>query len=79
MYFDASSLDDNWDNKIRNFSKEKLQENNFFGNDGTVVGCYGGKNPYSLKQIQTTITSSKVHFDRDNKQIQIKMKVSSEQ
>ena len=79
MYFDASSLDDNWDNKIRNFSKEKLQENNFFGNDGTVVGCYGGKNPYSLKQIQTTITSSKVHFDRDNKQIQIKLKVSSEQ
>ena len=79
MYFDASSLDDNWDNKIRNFSKEKLQENNFFGNDGTVVGCYGGKNPYSLKQIQTTITSSKVHFDKDKKQIQIKLKVSSEQ
>ena len=79
MYFDASSLDNNWDNKIRNFSKEKLQENNFFGNDGTVVGCYGGKNPYSLKQIQTTITSSKVHFDKDKKQIQIKLKVSSEQ
>lgn len=79
MYFDASSLDSNWDNKIRNFSKEKLQENNFFGNDGTVVGCYGGKNPYSLKQIQATITSSKVHFDKDKKQIQIKLKVSSEQ
>lgn len=78
MYFDASSLDDNWDNKIRSFSKEKLQENNFLGNDGTVVGCYGGKNPYSLKQIQTTITSSKVHFDKDKKQIQIKLKVSSE-
>ena len=79
MYFDASSLDDNWDNKIRNFSKEKLQENNFFGNDGTVVGCYGGKNPYSLKQFQTTITSSKVHFDKDKKLIQINLKVSSEQ
>ena len=79
MYFDASNQEDNWDYKIRNFSKEKLQENNFFGNDGTVVGCYGGKNPYSLKQIQTTITSSKVHFDKDKKQIQIKLKVSSEQ
>lgn len=79
MYFDASSLDSNWDNKIRNFSKEKLQENNFFGNDGTVVGCYGGKNSYSLKQYLTTITSSKVHFDKDKKQIQIKLKVSSEQ
>ena len=79
MYFDASSLDDNWDNKIRNFTKEKLFENNFLGNDGTVVGCYGGKNPYTLKQIASTITSSKVHLDKDNKQIQIKMKVSSEQ
>ena len=78
MYFDASSLDDNWDNKIRNFSKEKLQENNFLGNDGTVVGYYGGKNSYSLKQAQPTITSSKVHFDKDKKQIQIKLKVSSE-
>lgn len=78
MYFDASNLNDDWDNKIRNFSKEKLQENNFFGNDGTVVGCYGGKNPYSLKLIQTTITSSKVHFDKDKKQIQIKLKVISE-
>lgn len=79
MYFDASNLDDNWKNKIRNFTKEKLLENNFLGNDGTVVGCYGGKNPYTLKLITSTIIPSKVHFDRDNKQIQIKMKVSSEQ
>lgn len=79
MFFDASSLDDNWNYNIRDFTKEKLLENNFLGTDGTVVGCYGGKNPYTLKQTATTITSSKVHFDRDNKQIQIKMKVSSEQ
>lgn len=78
MYFDASNLNDHQDNSIWGFSKEELLENNFLGNDGTVVGCYGGKNPYSLKQIQTTITSSKVHFDKDKKQIQIKLKVSSE-
>lgn len=78
MYFDASNLNDHQNNSIRGFSKEELLENNFLGNDGTVVGCYGGKNPYSLKQIQTTITSSKVHFDKDKKQIQIKLKVSSE-
>ncbi len=79
MYFDASNLNDYQNNSIWGFSKEELQENNFLGNDGTVVGCYGGKNPYSLKQIQPTITSSKVHFDKDKKQIQIKLKVSSEQ
>lgn len=80
MYFDALELNDNFENHIRNFTKEKLLKNNFLGNDGTVVGCYGGKNPYSLKISQPTISSSKVHFDKDNKQIQIKMKVvSSEQ
>lgn len=78
MYYDASNLEDYWDYKLRNLSKEKLQANNFLGNDGTVVGCNGGKNPYSLKQNQPTITSSKVHFDKDKKQIQIKLKVSSE-
>lgn len=77
MYFDATGLDNDW--YIENFTKERLQENNFLGNDGTVVGCYGGKNPYSLKIAQPAITSSKVHFDKDQKQIQIKMKVSSEQ
>lgn len=78
IYFDASILKANKSNSIRDLSKKQLQENNFFGNDGTVVGCYGGKNPYSLKQNLTTITSSKVHFDKDKKQIQIKLKVSSE-
>lgn len=79
MYFDASNLNDHQNNSIWSFSKEELLENNFLGNDGTVVGCYGGKNPYFLKQNLTTITSSKVHFDKDKKQIQIKLKVSSEQ
>lgn len=64
---------------IENLTKEELIANNFLGTDGTVVGYYGGKNPYTLKQTSSTITSSKVHFDKDNKQIQIKMKVSSEQ
>ena len=79
MFFDHTNIDNSWENLICNFTKEKLQENNFLGNDGTVVGCYGGKNPYTLKQMTSTITSSKVHFDKENKQIQIKMKVSSEQ
>ncbi len=78
MYYEASNLDDYWSNVIETFPKEKLQENNFLGNDRTVVGCYGGKNPYSLREIQPTITSSKIHFDKDKKQIQIKLKVSSE-
>lgn len=78
MFYEAPT-DNNSDLRIYDMTKEKLLENNFLGNDETVVGCYGGKNPYSLKMSQPTISSSKVHFDKDNKQIQIKMKVSSEQ
>ena len=78
-YFDASGLDNNEKNKIRNFTKEKLQENNFLGNDGTVVGCWGGKNPYTLKPNIPSVSSSKVHLDREKKQIQINIKLSSQQ
>lgn len=79
MYFDASGLGNNEENKIRNFTKEKLLENNFLGNDGTVVGCWGGKNPYTLKPNIPTVSSSKVHLDREKKQIQINIKLSSQQ
>lgn len=79
MYFDASGLENSNENKIRNFTKEKLQENNFLGNDGTVVGCWGGKNPYTLKPNIPSISSSKVHLDREKKQIQINIKLSSQQ
>lgn len=79
MYFDASGLGNNEENKIRNFTKEKLLENNFLGNDGTVVGCWGGKKPYTLKPNIPTVSSSKVHLDREKKQIQINIKLSSQQ
>lgn len=79
MYFDASGLENNEENRILNFTKEKLLENKFLGNDGTVVGCWGGKNPYTLKPNIPTVSSSKVHLDREKKQIQINIKLSSQQ
>lgn len=79
LYYEAPNSDDTWENKIRNFTKEKLEASGFFGNDGTVVGCYGGKNPYTLMPNIPQVSSSKVHLDRDNKQIQINIKLSSQQ
>ena len=72
MYYEASA-----NNVLENFTKEQLEAYSFYGNDGTVVGCYGGKNPYTLKISKPVISSSKVHFDKDKKQVQIKMKVST--
>lgn len=79
MFYDASNLDDNWQNRMQNLTKEQLQEKKFLGNDGTVVGCYGGKNPYTLKPNIPIVSSSKVHLDRTKKQIQINIKLSSQQ
>ena len=74
MYYEASA-----NNVLENFTKEQLEANSFYGNDGTVVGCYGGKNPYTLTINKPVISSSKVHFAKDTKQVQIKMKVSTEE
>ena len=79
MFYDVSNVKDNWENRIQNLTKEQLQEKKLLGNDGTVVGCYGGKNPYTLKPNIPIVSSSKVHLDRTKKQIQINIKLSSQQ
>ena len=78
IFYEAPT-DNNSGLRIYNMTKEQLQSNNFLGNDNTVVGCYGGKNPYTLKPNIPQVSSSKVHLDRDNKQIQINIKLSSQQ
>lgn len=63
---------------IFNLTKEELLNNNYLGNDGTVVGCYGGKNPYTLSLSNKEVIN-KFHLDRDKKQIQFNIKVSDQQ
>ena len=63
---------------ILDFTKEKLESNQYLGNDGTVVGYYGGKNPYTLSLNNKDVTN-KFHLDRDKKQIQFNIKVSDQQ
>lgn len=68
---------DNNKKNIFDLTKEELLSNNYLGNDGTVVGCYGGKNPYTLSLSNKEVTN-KVHLDRDKKQIQFNIKVSNQ-
>lgn len=63
---------------LYNLTKEDLLKNNYIGNDGTVVGYYGGKNPYTLSIISPTI-QNKVHLDKDKKQIQFNIKITEQQ
>lgn len=73
MFYESTGEDDV---SITKMTKEQLQAYGFLGNDGTVVGYWGGKNPYSLKMISPAILSHKIHLDKEMKQIQMKMKVS---
>ena len=65
-------------NYIFNLTKEELLSKNYLGNDGTVVGIYGGKNPYTLS-LWTKEVANKFHLDRDKKQIQFNIKVTEKQ
>lgn len=65
------------ENSLNNLTKEDLLKNNYLGNDGTVVGCYGGKNPFTLSIITPTI-QNKVHLDKDKKQIQFNIKITEQ-
>lgn len=64
---------------LGNLSKAELEAAGYMGNDGTVVGYYGGKNPYTLQPSIPKVASSKIHLDRDAKQLQINIKVSAQQ
>lgn len=61
-----------------NLTKEELLKNKYLGNDGTVVGCYGGKNPYTLDVISPTIKNT-IHLDKDKKQVQFNIKITEQQ
>lgn len=65
-------------NYIFNLTKEELLSKNYLGKDGTVVGIYGGKNPYTLSLGNKEVTN-KVHLDRDKKQVQFNIKVTEKQ
>lgn len=66
------------DNTLENLTKEDLLKNNYLGNDGTVVGYYGGKNPYTLSASSPTIKNT-IHLDKDKKQIQFNLKITEQQ
>lgn len=69
---------DNSNKNIFDLTKEELLSKNYLGKDGTVVGIYGGKNPYTLSLGNKEVTN-KVHLDRDKKHVLFNIKVTEKQ
>lgn len=56
---------------------DQLKEAGYLGTDGTVIGCEGGVNPYSLVHHAPVITQKGVKVDLENKKVIINVNVTA--
>ena len=50
----------------------------YLGNDGTMVGCYGGQNPFRRTPELPRVTKSAVQIDAVNKKLNVTLTLSKE-
>ena len=65
---------------LEDISKENLLTNKYLGNDGTIVGPYGGASPYDPEMLPAAprVESSSVKLDIDNKKLNVTLKVTAQ-
>ena len=65
---------------LTGMSKDDLLANGYLGNDGTIVGMYGGNTPYDLNMSPAApkVTESSVKLDLENKKLNVSLKVTAE-
>ena len=56
---------------------ETLAEKGFLGQDGTIVGCYGGTSPFTLDLIGPKVTATNIQIDNDTKQLSVTLNVTA--
>lgn len=57
------------------YSNNELIENGYIGNDGTVIGCFGGMTPYTLTLNVPVVTDAEVKLDAIEKRLDVKLTV----
>ena len=60
-----------------NLTTDDLQNASYLGNDGTVVGVYGGTTPFTLVPAVPTVSSYKINVDAANKKLNVNLKVTA--
>ena len=58
-------------------TEEELQQNNYLGTDGTVVGKSGGARPFSLDMHLPSITKNNYTMDKNNKKVSMNVSVTA--
>ena len=71
---------DNGDVRLTNLSADELLSSKYLGNDGTIVGIYGGNTPFVADFIPSApkVTDSTVKLDLENKKLNVSLKVTAE-
>ena len=71
---------DNGDVRLTNLSADELLSSKYLGNDGTIVGIYGGNTPFVADFIPSApkVTDSSVKLDLENKKLNVSLKVTAE-
>ena len=71
---------DNGTSLLTDLSKDVLLANGYLGNDGTIVGYYGGNTPYDIGMLPAApkVTDSSVKLDLENKKLNVSLKVTAE-
>ena len=71
---------DNGTSLLTDLSKDVLLANGYLGNDGTIVGIYGGNTPYvdGMLPAAPKVTESSVKLDLENKKLNVSLKVTAE-
>lgn len=71
---------DNGTSILTGMSKDDLLANGYLGNDGTIVGIYGGNTPYVVDMLPAApkVTESSVKLDLENKKLNVSLKVTAE-
>ena len=75
-FYDAGGDDGLFDDKLD--CTINLEEKGYFGEDGTVVGVYGGEFPYSETPTVPTVDSAKssVEYDKDGNKLNVTITVA---
>lgn len=66
-----------YENSESTFDVSTLENLGYLGNDGTVVGYYGGSNPYSLELAVPKVTENTIALDVEKKVLNVSLKVSA--
>lgn len=73
---EGCEITDCYDDVIEDYSVETLSAKGYLGNDGKVIGPYGGNTPYTLVPAVPRVTKSKIMVDPKKQELNAILTVS---